>query len=205
MAIRKISSDARRTLRLWNSEAMFRHLSVTVAPLDERMVEGEQTIGRMLKDGRLWELSQREPVKLMQPENPRERAAWARIVGPGDSKGDVILYQGCLYSVTRTYTGPQKRLLVMEAADKERRKWERLEAKFDSEAGRAIKEQRRRVPEDVRVAVWRRDQGKCARCGSRENLEYDHIVPLSKGGSNTVRNIELLCEKCNRAKRDEVR
>jgi len=56
----------------------------------------------------------------------------------------------------------------------------------------------------VRIAVWRRDEGKCAKCGSRENLEYDHIIPISKGGSNTVRNIELLCEECNRKKRDNI-
>ncbi|MBF0103144.1 MAG: HNH endonuclease, partial [Desulfobacterales bacterium] len=42
------------------------------------------------------------------------------------------------------------------------------------------------------------------RCGSRENLEYDHIIPVSKGGSNTARNIELLCEKCNREKSDKI-
>jgi len=59
---------------------------------------------------------------------------------------------------------------------------------------------RPRIPERVRIEVWRRDEGKCVKCGSREKLEYDHIIPLSKGGSNTARNIELLCEKCNRSK-----
>lgn len=60
----------------------------------------------------------------------------------------------------------------------------------------------RRLPisSEVRREVWRRDEGKCVKCGSRERLEYDHIIPVSKGGSNTVRNIELLCESCNRTK-----
>jgi len=62
----------------------------------------------------------------------------------------------------------------------------------------------RRIADDVKREVWRRDGGKCVRCGSRENLEYDHIIPLSKGGSNTVRNIELLCETCNRGKGDMI-
>jgi hypothetical protein len=35
---------------------------------------------------------------------------------------------------------------------------------------------------------------------TRKRLEFDHIVPVSKGGSNTERNIELLCESCNRRK-----
>lgn len=56
------------------------------------------------------------------------------------------------------------------------------------------------IPESVRREVWRRDEGRCVDCGSRERLEYDHIVPVSKGGSNTVRNIELRCEPCNRRK-----
>lgn len=63
---------------------------------------------------------------------------------------------------------------------------------------------REAIPSAVRREVWRRDGGKCAQCGSRESLEYDHIIPVSKGGSNTARNVELLCEKCNRSKRDLI-
>ena len=59
---------------------------------------------------------------------------------------------------------------------------------------------RRAIPENVRHEVWRRDEGRCVDCGSQERLEFDHIVPLSKGGSNTARNLELRCEPCNRRK-----
>ena len=59
---------------------------------------------------------------------------------------------------------------------------------------------RERIPQQVRFEVWRRDQGRCVRCGSRERLEFDHIVPISEGGSSTIRNVELLCESCNRKK-----
>jgi hypothetical protein len=59
---------------------------------------------------------------------------------------------------------------------------------------------REAIPAQVRREVWRRDQGRCVDCGSRERLEYDHIIPVSRGGSNTVRNIELRCESCNRKK-----
>jgi len=53
------------------------------------------------------------------------------------------------------------------------------------------------IAERVRHEVWRRDQGRCVDCGGRERLEFDHIIPVSRGGSNTVRNIELRCERCN--------
>ncbi len=62
----------------------------------------------------------------------------------------------------------------------------------------------RYVPSSIKVAVWRRDNGKCIQCGSREKLEYDHIIPISKGGSNTERNVQLLCEKCNRQKSAKI-
>ncbi len=56
------------------------------------------------------------------------------------------------------------------------------------------------IPDDVKMFVWQRDGGRCVKCGSQENLEYDHIIPVSKGGSNSARNIQLLCENCNRSK-----
>ncbi|MBA3370265.1 MAG: HNH endonuclease [Thermoleophilaceae bacterium] len=34
-------------------------------------------------------------------------------------------------------------------------------------------------------------------CGSQERLESDHIIPVSKGGSNTEPNTQLRCERCN--------
>lgn len=59
---------------------------------------------------------------------------------------------------------------------------------------------RKPIPEGVRHSVWRRDQGRCVQCDSQEKLELDHIIPLSRGGSNTERNLQLLCETCNRRK-----
>jgi len=58
----------------------------------------------------------------------------------------------------------------------------------------------RTIPKSVQREVWRRDRGRCVECESKERLEFDHIIPFSKGGSNTARNIQLLCEKCNRSK-----
>jgi hypothetical protein len=62
----------------------------------------------------------------------------------------------------------------------------------------------RRISEEIRDSVWNRDEGKCVQCGSNENLEFDHIIPFSRGGANTKRNIQLLCESCNRAKSDNI-
>jgi len=56
------------------------------------------------------------------------------------------------------------------------------------------------IPENVRLFVWQRDQGRCVKCGLRERLEFDHIIPVASGGSSTERNVQLLCESSNRSK-----
>ena len=59
---------------------------------------------------------------------------------------------------------------------------------------------RESIPDKVRLFVWQRDKGQCVKCGSRERLEFDHIIPVVEGGSSTERNVQLLCEACNRSK-----
>ena len=63
---------------------------------------------------------------------------------------------------------------------------------------------RETIPESVRLFVWQRDKGQCVQCGARERLEFDHIIPVVAGGSSTERNVQLLCESCNRSKSAKV-
>lgn len=62
----------------------------------------------------------------------------------------------------------------------------------------------RQINPEVKREVWRRDNGQCVLCESKEKLEFDHIIPFFKGGSNTARNIQLLCEPCNRKKSSKI-
>jgi hypothetical protein len=62
----------------------------------------------------------------------------------------------------------------------------------------------RAISQEVQDKVWNRDGGKCVKCESNEKLEFDHIIPVSKGGANTYRNIQLLCEPCNRTKSAKI-
>lgn len=63
----------------------------------------------------------------------------------------------------------------------------------------------RLIPSWVKLAVWKRDQGKCQRCGSNSGLHFDHIIPYSKGGSSKdPLNIQILCARHNLAKHDKI-
>ena len=64
---------------------------------------------------------------------------------------------------------------------------------------------RRVIPTMVKLEVWKRDGGKCTKCGAIEDLHFDHIIPWSKGGSSsTADNIQLLCGKHNLEKHDKI-
>ncbi|MCH7985881.1 MAG: HNH endonuclease [Acidobacteria bacterium] len=118
----------------------------------------------------------------------------------GDTR-HYALYRDTVWSSSRNLTSEQWKKLIDRKLTHEQQEidYASSEVNADSADGR-----RERISEAVRQEVWRRDQGKCARCGSRENLEFDHIIPVSKGGGNTARNLELLCETCNRKKRDHI-
>jgi len=45
---------------------------------------------------------------------------------------------------------------------------------------------------------------KCVKCGRQVPLTVDHVIPLSKGGRNSIDNIQPLCLPCNSGKKDRI-
>jgi HNH endonuclease len=73
--------------------------------------------------------------------------------------------------------------------------------KPDTETAVTFQTKRRiRLSNAVMAEVWIRDGGRCVQCGSQEDLEFDHVIPFSKGGSSTPENLRILCRSCNRGR-----
>ena len=60
------------------------------------------------------------------------------------------------------------------------------------------------APDDLYVSILMSDVGICIFCGSSYEIHYDHIIPFSKGGANTIDNIQILCSSCNLSKSDNI-
>lgn len=61
----------------------------------------------------------------------------------------------------------------------------------------------RKITRTTQFRVLKRDNQICANCGNPvkdENIEFDHIIPWSKGGPSDENNVALLCTTCNKSK-----
>lgn len=84
----------------------------------------------------------------------------------------------------------------LEILDQPTRNLSGTEQRFDHD---------RVIPSAVKLEVWKRDKGSCVKCGGKDNLHFDHIIPYSQGGSSKdARNIQILCLKHNLAKHDKI-
>ncbi len=121
---------------------------------------------------------------------------------PGQYKGygrQFYLFDKKFYSTDLDLSHGDVLALLLEAENKVHLKVARAKALI--EQVKVIESPRRKsIPDDVKVLVWQRDKGVCVNCGSNRNLEFDHIIPVVMGGADTARNLQLLCETCNRSK-----
>ena len=79
--------------------------------------------------------------------------------------------------------------------------------KKKSKKASQAKKRSRYIPASVRVDVLTRDNYRCVYCGvtsKNAELQVDHIIPFSKGGSNDPSNLQTLCKRCNQGKSDRI-
>ena len=69
--------------------------------------------------------------------------------------------------------------------------------------GRKSGRRRRRPTQREKSALYHQQKGRCKGCGrklAQIDLEVDHIIPVSAGGSDLYNNKQLLCGRCNKIK-----
>jgi hypothetical protein len=81
---------------------------------------------------------------------------------------------------------------------------------FTNELVTETKEMRRisrSIPRKIMLRVMRRDNYTCQICDRRlkdDEIELDHKIPFSEGGSTDENNLQLTCRDCNRRKRANI-
>jgi len=78
---------------------------------------------------------------------------------------------------------------------------------FNSVSLNGRRKNKRYIPPYIKISVYKRDKGTCQfpRCGKKDNLHFDHIIPISKGGSSvSTKNIQLMCAMHNLKKNNRI-
>ena len=111
--------------------------------------------------------------------------------------GALVLHEGKLV------TPEQKIQEERRLEERRRREEERLrreEERMNRPRRRAMSSQERA---DIRDVLYKKQQGKCFACGVKLQKQFfhiDHKVPVAQGGSDEMRNFQLLCPTCNTSK-----
>ncbi len=191
------TAQAERISAMSLAEKLLRRVPIDFDTTVTSVREARDAYHSILNHPTFWSASLSEPCAMKIPFDGTKDLFGRKIAGI------ILLYQNAFYVVNGPYEVEEAKLIFLDTMRKKKRKAEYLVARKDvpeDEAGYI----RQPILEEVRHEVWRRDRGRCARCGSVHNLEFDHIVPVSHGGANTARNIQLLCESCNRRKSNNV-
>lgn len=110
-------------------------------------------------------------------------------------------YQGRFWWDNNDLTVGQVHVMIATREDRGRAEVERAEEMFAIGGPGGLDGARRnRIPEDVKHLVMVRDEGRCQNCGATSELQFDHVIPFSMGGSNNPENLQVLCGPCNRRK-----
>lgn len=189
--------------------------------IGRRRAEEEQGLAEELHS-QLAEAKDQSRIQVRNEERERPlRRIWRKV-------GDVVLARVARFYLfwqrerlraeerrrTKEQLRAQKRRLEEEQRRADERRWSEKRHQEQEEAIKSFLElmrggedrlerRSRGIPQPVKIAVLTRDGGRCRRCGSTRDLQYDRIVPNSRGGSSTdENNIRLLCGKCSSLKSD---
>jgi 5-methylcytosine-specific restriction endonuclease McrA len=141
-----------------------------------------------------WKQPAFEAMRVAQQDDP---AALLR-----DGKRTLWTLHDCFYWEDEGLSADDVKALIHQ---RERRAQQKLNtARSLMRAEQAGRPTRVGISSDLRRAVFERDGGRCVQCESTFNLQYDHILPVARGGATTLENLQLLCADCNLDKSDDL-
>jgi 5-methylcytosine-specific restriction endonuclease McrA len=141
-----------------------------------------------------WKRPAFDALKASQSDNP--------VPVVRDGRRTLWLFHSNFYWDDEGLDSSDIKALVLQ---RERRNQQKLQTAHSlmraEEAGRPT---RIPIPRELRRAVFERDGGRCVECGSNFDLQYDHVLPVARGGATTLENLQLLCADCNVQKSDNL-
>lgn len=64
------------------------------------------------------------------------------------------------------------------------------------------------IPQDIKRFIYKECGCICTHCGKSmdyiKDFTLEHVIPISKGGTNDIRNLVALCEDCNKEKGNQI-
>lgn len=120
-------------------------------------------------------------------------------IDTGDGKW-LVQYRGQWYWDSEDNEDDVRRALIEAYEIRKSQSIDRAKSIAATAKQKSSRSRRDSIPSDLRVLVWERDGGKCVECGSNEDLQFDHIIPVAMGGGTSEQNLQVLCGPCNRSK-----
>jgi hypothetical protein len=128
------------------------------------------------------------------------------LVAKGLIKIDVVAnpYGGRPYHEITVVDIWEENVAKFSTPKKQLAEWEELRLASAKLEDRTMREKWTATSGSKRQVVFEAGGWQCAECGHQGDednpLEIDHIVPICKGGTNELSNLQVLCRKCNRTK-----
>lgn len=131
-------------------------------------------------------------------------------LNPSPRRGGLIIEFDCEHCTSRPQLGvfQHKGITLIEWFDLGLPE-EEIDCEPDFDFGfKADTPKRQPIKPSVRFQILKRNDYRCQLCGTTANdgtkLEIDHIVPVAKGGTNDLSNLQVLCRDCNSGKSDNM-
>lgn len=94
---------------------------------------------------------------------------------------------------------------MLNKATKKLKDYKIVDMETMQQVGDIHKIKRKQFSATERVKIYNKGKGRCAICGKfvpYDSFTVDHIIPLAKGGTNAMDNLQVACSVCNLIKQD---